>query len=164
MVRAHFVKRARKQNPVAGKGESYWWWKWRRCPKRYSKTPPRRSQLTRSPFLSALYAIEEGIPQDETDAAALAGALRDAAGEVRSLGEEQAEKRDAMADRFPSGCPAMELLEERATECERIADELERAADAVEAVEGLEDADEWLMEEAREAVKAAVEAVDWSCP
>jgi len=29
MARAHFVKKARKDNPVALKGESYWWWELR---------------------------------------------------------------------------------------------------------------------------------------
>lgn len=61
MARAHYVKRARKDNPAAKKGEGYWWWKFRFGPKRYSKTRPRRSQLTQSAFLSALYEIEDSL-------------------------------------------------------------------------------------------------------
>ena len=39
MPRVHHVKSARKDNPVAKKGESYYWWKFRYGGKRYSKTP-----------------------------------------------------------------------------------------------------------------------------
>lgn len=64
MARAHFVKRARKC-PRRGsgiyKGDSYWWWKFKRRPKQLSKVRPSRAQLTRSPFLSAVYRLENGL-------------------------------------------------------------------------------------------------------
>ena len=39
--RVHYVKSARKDNPVAKKGEPYYWWQSYCSPKQFSKTPPR---------------------------------------------------------------------------------------------------------------------------
>jgi hypothetical protein len=63
MTRAHFVKKAQKDYPESGikKGDSYWHWAFAFGPKYKSKTQPTRSQLTRSTFLSTVYAIEDGI-------------------------------------------------------------------------------------------------------
>lgn len=67
MAHAHFVKKARKSYKEHGikKGESYYWWAFRSprgkggSGRYFSKTPPKRSQLTRSEFYSALYDIED---------------------------------------------------------------------------------------------------------
>lgn len=59
MPRVHFVKKARKDNPVAKRGESYYWWKFRYGPKRYSKTQPKASELTQSQYLSVIYECQE---------------------------------------------------------------------------------------------------------
>lgn len=62
MPRVNFVKSARKDHPGGiKKGESYYWWKFRYGPKRYSKTRPRRSQLTQSGFLAQLWDLEDEI-------------------------------------------------------------------------------------------------------
>jgi len=61
MPRVYHVKSARKKNPVADVGESYYWWKFAFGPKRFSKTYPKRSQLTQSSFLSQLYDLEDGL-------------------------------------------------------------------------------------------------------
>ena len=61
MPRVTFVKSARKDNPVAKKGESYYWWKFRYGGKRYSKTRPRPSQLTQSPYYSQVRSLVEQI-------------------------------------------------------------------------------------------------------
>jgi len=50
MARANFVKKARKDNSVVKKGESYYWWKFAYGSKQYSKEAPSRSQLTQSGF------------------------------------------------------------------------------------------------------------------
>ncbi len=62
MARAHFVKKARKDNPAAGikAGDSYYWWKFRRGGKHYSKTAPRPSQLTQSEYLRRLMLYNSG--------------------------------------------------------------------------------------------------------
>ena len=57
MTTAHHVKRARKTNPVAAKGEPYWWWKQRLGAKQYSKTEPYRSQLTTDEFWKGAYYL-----------------------------------------------------------------------------------------------------------
>lgn len=65
MTKAHFVKKAAKDNPAVKKGEPYWWWKFmvggRGGPKHYSATRPRPSQLTQSEFLSAIYSQQEDL-------------------------------------------------------------------------------------------------------
>jgi len=65
MPRVNFVQKARKDNPVAKAGESYYWWKFRYGGKHYSLTRPRESQLTQSEFLGAMYSLLEEI-QDFT--------------------------------------------------------------------------------------------------
>lgn len=49
MGNIHFVKHARKDNPVAKKGESYWWWSIAYdSEKHYSKTKPTSQQIMES--------------------------------------------------------------------------------------------------------------------
>lgn len=64
--RVHHVKKARKDNPVVKRGESYYWWKFRFGPKMYSRTYPKRSRLTRSGFLSTLWDIEDCLSTTAT--------------------------------------------------------------------------------------------------
>lgn len=64
MPRLNFVKKARKDNPVAGvkKGESYYWASFRvgrGSFKKFWKERPPRSQLTLSDFLSQIYDLED---------------------------------------------------------------------------------------------------------
>jgi hypothetical protein len=131
MARVTFVKSARKDNPVAKKGESYYWWKpmvgGRGGAKRYSKERPSRSQLTQSEFLSTLYDIEDGsmseahTPED----------FREVAEALRELGQEQQEKYDNMPDGLQQGDTG-QMLEERASGCDSWADEIDTAADELE--------------------------------
>lgn len=128
MARAHFVKSARKKNPVADVGESYWWWKFRKGPKHYSKTPPRSSQLTQSEFLSQVYELGERLEdlkaEDHDDRADLKTAVDEIIDEIRTLGEEQSEKRDNMPDSLQDS-ETGELLQGRADSCEEWANDLE---------------------------------------
>lgn len=61
MPKVHHVKKCRKDYPEKDikKGDEYWWWKFNFGPTIRSKTKPRRSQLTRSGFLSQLYEIQD---------------------------------------------------------------------------------------------------------
>src|SRR5581483_2308017 len=68
-------------------GDSYYWWKFRYGGKRYSKTPPKLSQLTNSPFLSQLYAIQESIEQLEANDS-LESAVSSIADDLRNLASE----------------------------------------------------------------------------
>ena len=135
MARAHFVKSARKDNPVAKKGESYWWWKHmvggRGGPKQYSKDRPKPSQLTQSEFLSRFYDIEEQIGEAKD-----ADTLESLANDITELGDEQNEKLDNMPEGLKEGDTG-QMLQERydgctewASEVERIAGELREKIDA----------------------------------
>lgn len=131
MAKVHFVKAARKDNPVAKKGESYFWWKpmvgGRGGAKRYSKERPSRSQLTQSDFLSSLYGIEDGDmanAQSPEDFRGVAEALRE-------LGQEQQEKYDNMPEGLQQGDTG-QMIEERASGCESWADEIDQRADELE--------------------------------
>jgi len=131
VAKVHFVKSARKDNPVAKAGESYYWWKpmvgGRGGAKRYSKTPPTRSQLTQSEFLSALYEIEDGSMANAQEP----GDFRDIAEALRDLGQEQRDKYDNMPEGLQQGDTG-QTLDERASNCESWADEIENAGDQLE--------------------------------
>ncbi len=135
MARVTFVKSARKDNPVAKKGESYYWWKpmigGRGGAKRYSKERPSRSQLTQSDFLGQLYAIED----DAIGKAEGSDDLRGAGESLRELGQEEQGKFDNMPEGLQQGDTG-QMIEERAQGCESWADEIDTIADSLD--EGLE--------------------------
>lgn len=62
-MRVHTVKKARKDIPSSGikAGETYYWGKFRYGGKICSKTPPGRSQLTRSEYLAGAYDADDAI-------------------------------------------------------------------------------------------------------
>jgi len=98
MPRVHFVKKARKPNPVAEIGEPYYWWKFRYGGKRFSKTHPKQSQLTQSEFLGRYYAIQEGLNEGcyFTDFDTLNDGIETLRNELEELMEETQEKLDNM--------------------------------------------------------------------
>lgn len=59
MPKVHFVQKARKDNPVAKRGESYYWFKFRYGPKQYSKNRPKPKDLTQSQYLTVIYSCQE---------------------------------------------------------------------------------------------------------
>jgi hypothetical protein len=131
MPRVHTVK-ANKNYPDIGvkKGETYYWWKKRTSPKGggykvRSKTRPTQSQLTTSPFWSAVYAIQEqadkGQPADLDD---LEGAIEDLKGELESLRDETQEKFDNMPEGLQQGDTG-QMLEERVSAIEDAVSQLE---------------------------------------
>jgi hypothetical protein len=138
MARVHFVKKARKDQPGGIKaGESYYWWKFRRGGKHYSKTAPRPSQLTQSEYLSSAYALQEQVEDmkiDPGDLQAAADELRSVADEVRNLGQEQEDRIGNMPDSLQDGEVA-EMMRGRAEACEELAGELESAADETEGID-----------------------------
>lgn len=104
----HFVNKARKDNPVAKAGESYYWWKRWGWPKQYSLTRPKRWQLTGSSFLRTYWQIQDGLANDigEDDAANLAD-------ELDQLLSECQDSLDNMPYELQGASPAGELLQER---------------------------------------------------
>lgn len=126
MPRVNFVKAARKDNSLVKKGESYYWWKFRYGGKHMSLKPPRPSQLTQSSFLSTVYAALESLEDltADMDADDLKSAVEEAAGEIRSAGEEALSNRDNMPEALQDG-ETGNMLQERADAAEQLADELE---------------------------------------
>jgi len=140
MPKVHHVKRARKANRELGikKGQEYWWWK-NRLPgrasgvKRVSLSPPRPSQVTGSPFTSAVLALQERLADlnDGMTAEEIKSEIESVADEARQLADEQSEKKDNMPDALQESSTG-ELLQERA-------DGLQEWADALEEIDVDED-------------------------
>jgi hypothetical protein len=155
MAIATFVKAARKDYPDHGikKGEPYYWWKFRFGPKHFSKTKPRRSQLTQSDFYSTVWDVEDRLSE-------FAGSIEDArmerdsaVDELRQLAEECQDKRSNMPDSLQDS-ETGQLLEERADELESMASELESVDLDIEQDEGETDEDyQKRVEDAIEEVK-----------
>ena len=125
MPRVTFVKSARKDNPVAKKGESYYWWKFRYGGKRYSKTRPRPSQLTQSPYYSQVRSlveqIEDATVTDQEQFEELRDAMRE---ELESLQSECQDNLDNMPDSLQYS-PTGELLQERIDACDSAISDLD---------------------------------------
>jgi len=142
MPKVTYVKSARKDYPEhdIAKGDSYYWWAFRYGGKRYSKTPPRPSQLTQSDKLSRVYATHESIEdviaatKSLTDVAALADTLSNAADEVREVASEYTDAAEAVRENF-SESPTADDCEEKAQELEAWADTLDQASQDLEGFE-----------------------------
>lgn len=132
MPRVNHVKKARKKNPVAEVGEEYYWWAHRTAYgsiKRYSKTYPKRSQLTMSSFLSQMWDIEDdtlGKAHDyesEDDPVAYLEGLRDeAVSELESLRDEVEENLENVPEQLQDS----HMLNERRDAVEDMISELEQ--------------------------------------
>lgn len=168
MPRVHFVKAARKNNPVAKKGESYYWWQpmvgGRGGAKRYSKERPRPSQVTQSEYLSACYSAQESVEDSlsnfiagKCELADLIGDLESAADEVRQAGEDCDEKYNNMPDGLQQGDTG-QMLEQRRDAAESLADEIESAKGEVE---DFDDAEAQKEEDWKESVQSIVEGIGW---
>jgi hypothetical protein len=141
VTRAHFVKRARKDNPVVKAGESYYWWKFAYGRKQYSAQAPGRSQLTQSEFYGTQYGIEDGYQDADIESGDDARTLcDDAVSQIEELRDEQEEKRENMPESLQDS-PTGELLQERYDECDSWAQELEAACDTLESTFGDEDSE-----------------------
>jgi hypothetical protein len=136
MARVHFVKKARKDNAVCKKGESYYYWTTRvtvgksyHGQKHFSKTSPKRSQLTNSDFLAQIYDIEDdqiGVldAKDFKEADEIASEASNIADCIRQLGDEQSEKLSNMPEGLQQGSTG-EMIQERMDECENMASQIE---------------------------------------
>lgn len=133
MPKVNLVKSARKAQPQYGieVGDSYYWWKFNFGPKVCSKTYPRRSQLTRSEFLSSLYSIQEEI-EDLTLEAFMDGTGNDILERVRELSEQEGDKAMNMECEGLDGTPTHETVSERRDATENWATEMETILDNVE--------------------------------
>lgn len=137
MARANFVKKARKDNPVCKKGESYYWWKFRYGGKHYSLTQPKTSQLTQSEFLSQIYDVDERIQSMgiETNFESEVSEIID---ELNSLRDETEEKLYNMPEQLQDA-PTGELLQNRVDEVQQMIDDLECIDTEVDILENIQD-------------------------
>jgi len=169
MARAHFVKKARKDNPVCKKGESYYWWEFRFGGKNYSATPPRQSQLTQSEFLSQVYeyceTLEDLTLDIEVDRDSIMDAkcdLRDDIEDVKhaleTLSQEQEDKLDNMPEQLQCS-ETGEMLSERAESCQDMADALDELMIRIDDIDLAEDVDDDQGPEALEQAKSELESI-----
>lgn len=135
MPRVHYVKKARKDNPVAQKGESYYWWKFRFGGKRYSRTYPRPSQLTQSAYFGTLYDLIDMINEYDIelgDEGAVEGLRDEVEGELDSLRDECQGSLDNMPESLQYA-PTGELLQER----------IDALDNAINELSYIEEPDQW---------------------
>lgn len=123
MARAKFVKKARKDNPVCKKGESYYWWKFRYGSKHYSLTPPKQSQLTQSEFLSTIYEIGERI-EELTTKDNFEAEVEEIKSDLENLQSECEERRENMPEQLQDA-PTGELLQGRYDSIDEMISELD---------------------------------------
>jgi len=152
MPRVNYVKRARKDNPVCKKGESYYWWQFAFSSKSYSLKRPRASQLTRSAYYSTLYALTEQIEDSTVDSVDSITCLRDdALSALEELRDETEEKLQNMSEHGLENTPTGEMIQERVDALESAISEIENLdVDIDEPDEDDPDLDDDEREEAKE--------------
>jgi hypothetical protein len=120
MARATHVKSARVAVPesecgIKGGikiGDSYYWWKFKRGGKRWSKTAPKRSQLTQSNFYSAIYDLEDDLISGATADDSLGSVRDDVISSLEEIRDQCQESLDNMPEGLQQGSTG-ELLQER---------------------------------------------------
>lgn len=138
MARAHYVKKARKAVPSAGikVGDEYWWWKFRRGGKRYSKTRPKASQLINadkpSRAMEQSEALQDlaGTIDTHVDIESIRSELSNIAESIREIAQEYRDSKENMPENLQSS-PTAELCEENADNLDSWADEVEEALSGV---------------------------------
>lgn len=165
------VKRALKDYPENGisKGQGYYWWYAPRSSRKVrarkvrSRTPPRRSQLTSSEFLSDIWEAEDRLGEaavgvnSQESLKDFAEELEYVASDLRTLAQEQEDKLGNLPDSLQESETGT-LLRDRQENCERIADELDQLASELQSSDAGDDPDL-----CREEAEKFLSEVDWSC-
>jgi len=125
MARVHFVKSARKKNPVAKKGESYYWWQHRFRPKQFSKDPPKRSATTQSSFNATLWDIEDDSIAGAVADDSLAGTRDEVVSALQGLHDECESNLQNMPDHLQESSQSGQTLQERINALESAISEFE---------------------------------------
>lgn len=137
MPKVHFVKKARKDNPVCKRGESYYWWQHAFSPKSYSKTKPKSSQLTKSNYLSQLYALQESINEGAyNDFDSMDTNRQDIVDQLQELSDECQDSLDNMPEQLQESSEAGMTLQERI-------DMLEDSISSIESIDIPELPEDW---------------------
>lgn len=127
MPRLHYVKKARKDNPVVKAGEPYYWWKHAFSPKRYSKTRPRPSQMTQSDFMGQYLSMGEDFEDALNGTDTVEGvqeAVEDLKNNIEQLRDETQDKLDNMPEQFQEADTG-QMMQERIDGLESWQDELD---------------------------------------
>ncbi len=183
MPRVIHVKKARKPNSVISQeaidkanngtseddksAASYYHWTFKTGPrsslKKFSKTRPKPSQLTLSPFLSVLYELQENVTDGAWSFDSLESQIEETASCLRELSEEAMQSFENMPEGLQQGDTG-QLLEERADCCESAADELESLDPNSEEYDGNPDDENaievWRADKAEEIHQNAIEILD----
>jgi len=128
MPRVTHVKKARRDYPDSGiqKGDEYYWWQFRFGPIVRSKTPPTRSQLTKSSYLQTIYGIEDefnkGTWAEADDVEARVEEIKSSLDDLKSELEGNLEN---MPEQLRESSSAGELLQERIDNLDSAISELE---------------------------------------
>lgn len=136
------TRKAAKDYPEQGikKGDTYYYAKirvGRGGIELRSTIPFRPSQLTRAPFRGGWLTMQEAWQGSDQDA----DAIREAAEAIRELGNDAQGSFDNMPEGLQQG-ETGQKLENRASECERIADELDELAERWDGLDDVEEVDE----------------------
>lgn len=109
MPRVITVQKARKDYPDSGikKGDKYYHWKFPYGSKVKSKTYPKRSQLTKSPYKSSAYDIDDNIQALE-DPEELSSIMD----EIESLRDEAQDALDNMPEYLQETSSSGETLQQ----------------------------------------------------
>lgn len=122
------VARDEEDTVYIAKGESYYWWAFLKGGKHFSKTKPKRSQLTQSDYLSQIYDFEDDIDHlsasDFSDASELEAWVDDLKSSLEELRDQQEESKSNMPESLQES-PTGELLQERYETLENAVSELE---------------------------------------
>jgi hypothetical protein len=143
MAKIYFVKSARKDNPVAKKGESYYWWKHAFGPKQYSKNSPKPSQLTNSPYLSQIYALQESIESDMFKDLKSFDDLENLRDEIANQLEDI---KDECQDSFDNIPEQFQDTSQSAITLQEYIDELESSIGYIESIDIPEEPNDWTEE------------------
>jgi hypothetical protein len=158
MAKVHVVKKAAKDYPEHGikKGETYYWWKPNFGSKHFSKTPPKRSQLTSSDFKAQLWDLEDGFRSYFTDVESLESDVENYVSELENLRDTCQESLDNMPEHLQESSPTGEMLQERLSAME----------DWIDGIQGVDlDIDEDLSdEEKQERYESILEEIEGCNP
>lgn len=131
MPRVHKVTAARKPRPDIGVavGETYYWWAHRMKGsksgfKKFSKSPPKPSQLTMSNFWGPVYSLQEQYDDYQPDMEDIESTRDEIASELNSIKDEQESNLSNMPDGLQQGDTG-QMIQERIDALDSAAGEIE---------------------------------------
>ena len=127
MPLVHYVKKARKDNSAAKRGESYYWWKFAYDPRQYSKTMPKRSQLTKSDYKGCVYDLQDSVVDysDISSEFEFDNMVTEIEDQVTDIMEQCEASRLNLRPNLQEVSPNAKLLKARAASCKKCLEQLD---------------------------------------